>query len=157
MAYVLTDLVICQPTLGPRADSAHPDDLDPQPDAGRRTVHRRKADIGAEVDKRQLLKQLGSSAFLDRRPAVDDDVLAQPGWLDPGSLEGERHAGIPPHVLELAQARPTPAILGARTSKWCRGRVHPTGRRPVATGRSRSGYTRVEGLPRQTSRRSAQR
>jgi hypothetical protein len=57
------------------------------------------------VHARELLKQLGSSAFLDRRSAVDDEVLAQAGRLDPGSLEGDRYPGIAPNILELSQVR----------------------------------------------------
>jgi hypothetical protein len=131
MPYVLTDLVSCQPEasllrgarqrggagraerargrsgglLSPRADSAHPRDPDPDPDARRRIVHRRKAHIGAKVHARELLKQLRSPAFLDRRSAMDDDVLAQAGRMDPGSLEGECNAGIPSDVLELCWRR----------------------------------------------------
>jgi hypothetical protein len=54
---------------------------------------------------REFLEQLGSSAFLDRCPAVDDDVLAQARGLDPCSLEGERNAGVVPDVLKLALTR----------------------------------------------------
>ena len=52
----------------------------------------------------KLLKQLGSSAFLDRRSTMDDHILTQAGRLNPGSLEGNRHARIPPNVLKLSLA-----------------------------------------------------
>ena len=91
--------------LSPRADAAHPLDGDPHPDARRRIVHRRKAHRGAEIHVRKLLQQLGSSALLDRGPAMHDEVLEQAGWLDLGSFERDRHTGIAPDVLELSQPR----------------------------------------------------
>lgn len=62
--------------LSPGADAAHPLDQDPQPNARRRIVHRRKAHLGAQIDVRELLEQLRSPTLLDCRAAVDDHVLA---------------------------------------------------------------------------------
>ena len=45
--------------------------------SGWRVVHGREADIGSEVDVRQLLEQLGSAALGDPCGAVDDQVFEQ--------------------------------------------------------------------------------
>lgn len=78
----------------PGADPAHPLDADDEPPAGRRVVHRREADVRAEVHVREPLQELRRAALLDARAAVDDEVLLQPGRLDLAALEGERHARV---------------------------------------------------------------
>src|SRR5215210_2902500 len=85
----------------PRPDAAEPLDRDAQHEARRRIVHRGKLDVGAEVDVSEPLEQLRSSALRDARPSVDDEVLLEPGRVDPGSFEGERDSRIAAHVAEL--------------------------------------------------------
>lgn len=50
---------------------------------------------------RQLLEQLGRPALGDPRPAVDDEVLQQAGWLQLRALDRERHPRVLAEVAEL--------------------------------------------------------
>jgi hypothetical protein len=51
------------------------------------------------------LEQLRRPALLDRRRAVDDEVLEQAGRADRAALERERDARVAADVLELALVR----------------------------------------------------
>ena len=51
----------------------------------------------------ELLQQLGRAALLDRRPPVDDHVLAQSRRPHLGALERDRHVRVAADVLELPQ------------------------------------------------------
>src|SRR3954451_4459961 len=89
----------------PGTDAADAADLDPQAHARGRVVHRRETHLRTEVDVGELLEQFRRAALFDRRRAVHDGVLAQPGRLDLSALERNGHARVTPDVPDLLLGR----------------------------------------------------
>src|SRR3954469_22675916 len=91
---------------GPGPDAAEALGRDPQDQAG---VGGRGAgwedDVWAEGDVGQALEQRRRAPLLDRRPAVDDEVLLEAPLVDAGALDRQRHARVALGVARLAARR----------------------------------------------------
>src|SRR6266542_849367 len=85
----------------PWPDTRDAVDGDVDDGASGRIIERWELHVGTEVSVRELLEQLGSTAFGDPGIAVDDQVLLEPWWLHLGPLHREHHAGVAADVPEL--------------------------------------------------------
>ena len=80
-------------------DPVHPDVSDVP---GRRVVHGREADTGAEVGVSESLEKLCSASLGDARSAVDDQVFGQAHGVALAGFDGERDTAVAADVAHLA-------------------------------------------------------
>ena len=88
----------------PGADAGDAFDRDVHDSSGRRVVEGRELDVGSEVDVREVLEQLRSTALVDSRDSFHEEILLQAGRLDLRPLDKQRDPRVALDVLQLVPA-----------------------------------------------------
>src|SRR4051794_19305129 len=93
---------------GPRTDTVEAAGSDPDHEAFRRP-RRREGAVGPEVIDHDPAQEARCPAVDNGRAALDGEVVREAGSRRALGLDGQRDAGVTPHVLDLAVLAEVPA------------------------------------------------